>query len=150
MQLDQLDQQLLEKFQKGFPLVENPFALIAEQLESDEAEVLTRYQRFQKEGFISRIGPVFNHKKMGASTLAAIATREIDVEKHADIINAFNEVNHNYLREHSYNLWFVVTAKTEQQLQQVIQSIEKQTGCEVLSLPMEKSFHIDLGFKLWT
>ncbi len=148
-QLTNLDKQLLQNFQKSFPLDENPFAVIADQLECSEEEVIQRYQYMLNEGFISRIGPVFNHKKMGVSTLAAISTSNINVEQHAEIINSFIEVNHNYLREHAYNLWFVVTANNEYRLKQVISSIEQQTGCEVLSLPMERSFHIDLGFDLW-
>ena len=149
MQFDKLDQQLLQQFQHGFPLIETPFAWISEQLSCDEDEVIRRYQQLQDDGFISRIGPVFNPKKMGASSLAAIATEPPNIERHAEIINTFIEVNHNYLREHRYNLWFVITAATKKRLHQVVDQIEQQTGCEVLLLPMEKSFHIDLGFRLW-
>ncbi len=48
-----------------------------------------------------------------------------------------------------YNIWFVVTAQTEQQVLQVIEDIESKTGLSVLNLPMEEDYHIDLGFPLW-
>ena len=149
MILDAIDKQLLQNFQQDFPLQENPFMQIARTLGISEQQVITKYQQLSKKGYISRIGAVLNHKKMGASTLAAISAKEHQVDKFARIINQFDEVNHNYLREHIYNLWFVITAENKTRLNEVIEKIEQQTGCSVLSLPMEKSFHIDLGFTLW-
>jgi hypothetical protein len=35
------------------------------------------------------------------------------LEKMALWINALPEVNHNYEREHTYNLWFVVAAPNQ-------------------------------------
>ena len=46
------------------------------------------------------------------------------------------------------NLWFVVTATTEEHLQAVLIVIEENTGIAVMSLPMLESYHIDLGFDL--
>ncbi len=63
-------------------------------------------------------------------------------------MNGFPEVNHNYAREHEYNLWFVVTASDADGIDAVLQEIARRTGLEVLSLPMLEDFHIDLGFDL--
>ena len=147
--LDDIDQQLLQSYQRDFPLTANPFQEIGAALGIAEEEVLHRYQRLHDEGFISRIGPLVNHARVGASTLVAIAAPQETIEANAEIINSYEEVNHNYLREHHYNLWFVVTAKDETRLQAVIAEIESRTACEALVLPMLKSFYIDLGFKLW-
>jgi DNA-binding Lrp family transcriptional regulator len=147
--LDDIDQQLLQSYQRDFPLTENPFKEIGATLGIAEGEVINRYQRLQDEGFISRIGPLVNHAKVGASTLVAIAAPPDTIEASAEIINSFAEINHNYLREHRYNLWFVVTAKDEARMHTVIAEIESRTDCEALVLPMIKSFYIDLGFKLW-
>jgi DNA-binding Lrp family transcriptional regulator len=146
---DDIDQKLLQSYQRDFPLTENPFQEIAASLGIEEAEVVGRYQRLQDDGFISRIGPLVNHAKVGASTLVAIAVPEEAIEASAEIINSYAEINHNYLREHRYNLWFVVTARDEERMHAVIADIEDRTGCEALVLPMIKSFYIDLGFKLW-
>ncbi|MCP4002351.1 MAG: Lrp/AsnC family transcriptional regulator [Gammaproteobacteria bacterium] len=147
--LDDIDQQLLQSYQRDFPLTENPFQEIGAALGIEEEEVIHRYQRLQEEGFISRIGPLVNHAKVGASTLVAIAAPPDTIETNAEIINSYVEINHNYLREHHYNLWFVVTAKDEARMHTVISEIESRTGCNALVLPMVKSFYIDLGFKLW-
>jgi len=66
----------------------------------------------------------------------------------AAAVNRFPEVNHNYEREHRYNLWFVVTAASEGRLQATLGAIEKAAGHRLLALPLLEEFHIDLGFPL--
>jgi hypothetical protein len=58
-------------------------------------------------------------------------------------------VNHNYEREHVFNLWFVVTAPDPLCVRRVLDEIQADTGLPVLDLPLERSFYIDLGFPLW-
>ena len=64
-------------------------------------------------------------------------------------MSAYPEVNHNYEREHPFNLWFVVTAKNEQAVADVLADVERRTGIAVMDLPLLEAFHIDLGFPLW-
>ena len=98
---------------------------------------------------ITRIGPVFKPKSIGSSTLAALAVPAERMEQVAQIVNSFSQVNHNYEREHHYNLWFVVTAGSQSEVLQVLNEIEQRTALNVLNLPMEQDYHIDLGFPLW-
>jgi len=98
---------------------------------------------------ISRIGAVVRPNTAGASTLAAIAVPQARLEAVAERVNAEPAVNHNYEREHELNLWFVVTADSERRLHAVLEELGVQTGLEVLHLPLEQAFHIDLGFPLW-
>ena len=44
------------------------------------------------------------------------------------------------------NLWFVVTGKDHDRIARVLAEIAEKTGLEVLDLPLEQAFHIDLGF----
>ncbi len=146
-----LEQRLLNDFQQGIPLSPTPFADIAAELGVYETFVLETYRRLQTEGVISRIGAVFRPNRVGASTLAAMAVPPEALETTAAVVNEFVEVNHNYEREHEYNLWFVVTADDEVQLQQTLERIEQRSGYPVLDLPLENEFFIDLGFDLkWT
>jgi siroheme decarboxylase len=154
LDLTQLERHLLNEYQNGLPISPTPYADIAEQLQTyniqtTEQEVINCLADLKKRGLISRIGAVLQPKKVGSSTLAAIAAPEHRIEEVAKIINAFSEVNHNYQREHKFNLWFVVTAATPEQVQNVLKSIEDKSGLSVLDLPMEKDFHINLGFPLW-
>ncbi|MFT5756418.1 MAG: DNA-binding Lrp family transcriptional regulator [Alteromonadaceae bacterium] len=148
MSLSLLQQHIIDGYQKGFPLTSEPFKQIAIQLNATEQQVLAAVNDLNQKGVLSRIGPVFNHKKAGASTLAAIAVPPEKIDKIAGIINQFEQVNHNYAREHEYNLWFVITAKDWQILNEIIEQIEALTGLSVLVLPMEASYHIDLSFKV--
>jgi DNA-binding Lrp family transcriptional regulator len=147
-EFSQLEQRLLNEFQHGLPLTAEPFADIARQLGVYETTVLETLQRLQTEGVVSRVGAVFRPNRIGASTLAAIAVPETELEHVADIVNSFAEVNHNYEREHRFNLWFVVVAEDEQRLQRVLQEIENSCGYTVLDLPLLNEHFIDLGFDL--
>ena len=150
-QYSALEQRLLNEFQQGLPMVEQPFAEIARRLGVYETTVLETFKRLQTEGVISRIGAVFRPNRLGASTLAAMAVPDEELEAVAEIVNGFDEVNHNYEREHRYNLWFVVAADDEQRLQEVLEEIERSCGYPLLDLPLLEDFHIDLGFELeWT
>ncbi len=150
-EFSKLEQRLLNEFQHGVPLTPNPWADIARQLGVYETTVLETFKRLQTEGVISRIGAVFRPNRVGASTLAAMAVPEHELEAIAAIVNGFDEVNHNYEREHGYNLWFVVVARDEARLTAVLDEIEAACGYPVMDLPLENEFFIDLGFDLkWT
>ncbi|TNF86795.1 MAG: Lrp/AsnC family transcriptional regulator [Gammaproteobacteria bacterium] len=150
-QFSKLEQRLLNEFQQGMPLTANPFADIARQLGVYETTVLETLKRLQTEGVISRVGAVFRPNRVGASTLAAMAVPADELEEIAAIVNGFDAVNHNYEREHDYNLWFVVVASDDERLQQVLLEIEAACGYPLMDLPLEDEFFIDLGFDLkWT
>ena len=70
------------------------------------------------------------------------------MEEVAALVSAFPEVNHNYEREHAFNLWFVVTGENQTHVAAVLAALSDRTGLEVLDLPLEEAFHIDLGFPL--
>ena len=147
--LTALEKCLLNEYQRGFPLCASPYAEIAQQLGVSEAQVIETLGTLQRRGLISRIGPVFAPQRAGASTLAAIAAPPEQLAAVADIVSRYEEVNHNYEREHRLNLWFVVTAPNQARVEQVLDEIEEETGLAVLDLPLERSFYIDLGFPLW-
>lgn len=138
-------QNLIDNFQDGFPLTELPYAFIASQLSLSEAEVLDVLSKMQTDGMISRIGPIYRTHRVGYSLLAACSCEEKDLEKFAEIINSYKEVNHNYERENKLNLWFVVTAADKESVYNVCREIEKKCGTPVLCFPMIKPYKIDLS-----
>ena len=152
--LTQLEKQLLNDYQQGMPLVSEPYFEIAREINLKgfsvtEQEIIDSLSSLKERGMISRVGPVFKPKSIGGSTLAAIAVPANRIDEVADIVSSFSQVNHNYEREHQFNLWFVVTASSQNEVQQVLEAIEQQTGLSVMNLPMEPDYHIDLGFQLW-
>jgi len=150
-QYSKLEQHLLNDFQQGLPLSPTPYADIARQLGVYETTVLESVQRLQTEGVISRVGAVFRPNRVGVSTLAAMAVPKEELESVAAMVNDFAEVNHNYERDHHFNLWFVVIAADNESLQATLKKIEKLSGYKVMDLPMLEDYYIDLGFELrWT
>ncbi len=144
-----LEKRLLNEFQHGLPLSSTPFAEVARRLETSEEQVLHLLGTLQSRGYISRVGPVFKARRIGSSTLAAMAVPAGRLEAVANYISSYDEVNHNYERHHRLNLWFVITAPDQERLEQVLAEIEAHSGLPVMSLPLIKSYHIDLGFPLW-
>jgi len=142
--------ELLNGWQRGFPLVPRPFAEIGARLGMTEEAVIAACRRGLEEGAISRIGVVFAPRAAGASTLAALRAPPEALERIAGLVSAQPEVNHNYEREHALNLWFVATAPDQAALDSALARIASLTRCEVLPLPMVEEFHIDLGFDLRT
>lgn len=150
-QYSRIEQRLLNDFQHGLPLSPTPFADIATELGVYETTVLENLQRLQTEGAISRVGAVFRPNRVGVSTLAAMAVPEDRLESVAAIVSDFAEVNHNYERDHRFNLWFVAVAADAESLQATLKEIEGRAGFKVMDLPMEEDYFIDLGFKIpWT
>ncbi|WP_323717729.1 siroheme decarboxylase subunit beta [Paracoccus aminovorans] len=143
-----LDTRLLDEFQRDLPLVPRPFAAMAAGLDTTEAEVLARLRRLQAAGCIARVGATCRPNTAGASTLAALAVPPARIEEVAAIVGAEPGVNHSYLREDAWNLWFVATAPSAPELAQALGRIEAAAGLAVLSLPLLRPFNIDLGFRL--
>ena len=146
--LPPLHKQLLNNYQQDFPLSPTPYRDIANQLGVTEAEVLAAFQELSEQKMISRIGPVIAPNCLGCSALAAMAVPEADLARVAEQINRYREVNHNYEREHRFNLWFVLIADDQRHLRSVIDDIELKTGFKTMLLPMLADFYINLGFEL--
>ena len=146
--LTPLHKHLLNDFQRDFPLSSRPYLDIANALGVTEDDVLSALTELNDNHFISRIGPIIPPNQLGVSTLVAMAIPEQQLQTVADIISAYPEVNHNYEREHRFNLWFVVIATDSRHLQAVLDAIEQETGFKAISMPLLDDFFIDLGFKL--
>ncbi len=154
MNIDQfgmLEKELLDGFQREFPLTTRPYRAIAERLGCDEDTVLDLLARMKEAGLITRVGPVFAPHRAGASTLAAMAVPPERLHEVAALVSEYDEVNHNYEREHGFNLWFVLAAPSAERVAEVLDEIASRTGIPAMDLPLEEAFHIDLGFPLqWT
>ena len=142
------DQALLDDFQRDFPLVSRPFAELGRQLDLDENEVIARLAAWQNAGTITRVGATVRPNTAGASTLAALAVPDARIEEVAALVGHEPGVNHSYLREHDWNLWFVATAPEADTLQTMLERIEASTGLTVLDLRLKRAFNIDLGFSM--
>ena len=144
-ELSELDRKLINMLQRGLPIAERPFLEVAEQLDSSEDEVLERLNHLMANKVLTRFGPMFDAVCLGgAFTLAALAVPEERFEEVTEQVNSFDEVAHNYRRTHDFNMWFVVGAESEAQVNQVISNIEKKTSLPVLNTPKLEEFYVQL------
>lgn len=63
--IDFIDRQLIELLQDGLATVSRPYALIGQQLNLSEDEVIVRLSRLKQLGLIKRLGVIVNHRKLG-------------------------------------------------------------------------------------
>jgi siroheme decarboxylase len=159
--IDDADARLIEHLHGGFPLVDRPFAQVADELGCSEDEVLERLSRMLALGVLTRFGPLFQIERAGGCfVLAAMAVSEARFDAVANAVNAWPEVAHNYRRESAgrrdarrhhiaatnapLNMWFVVAAESPAAAEAVLQHIEADTGLPVLRLPKEREFLVEL------
>jgi DNA-binding Lrp family transcriptional regulator len=144
--LDDVDAALVDGYQTGFPVETRPFEAVGDRLGVGPAEARDRVERLLNRGLFRRFGPVLNPPVIGSSTLAALRVPAGRFESVADVVNGHRQVNHNYRRDHEYDMWFVVTAGSVARRDAVLADIEERTGLDVLSLPMSTDYYIDLAF----
>ncbi|MFB9151226.1 siroheme decarboxylase subunit beta [Roseovarius ramblicola] len=145
---DPIDRALLDDWQRDFPVAARPFAALAQHLGTTEADVIARLRARQAAGQITRVGATVAPNTIAASTLAAVAAPEGRVEQVAAIIGEEPGVNHSYLRENTWNLWFVATGPDRAHVGAALARIARRSGLRVLDLPLVRPFNLDLGFSL--
>jgi len=146
--MDQLDKNIINTLQYDFPVCERPFAQLAETLNSSEDELISRVQSMLDSGLLTRFGPMYNAVNMGgALSLCAMKVPEDRFDEVTDHVNAFEQVAHNYQRDHEMNMWFVLATESQQDLENTLDAIENSTGIPVYNMPKEKEFFVGLHFK---
>lgn len=138
---------LLDGWQRSFPLVSRPFQVLAQQAGLSEHRVLNTLREARVDGVLSRIGPVLNPACF-SSALVAMQVPAARLQSVARYISTLQAVNHNYEREHRFNLWFVAACSSDAALARLLDDIRQDTGCTPIALPMIRGYHIDLGFRL--
>ena len=147
--MDALDRKLLKMAQK-LPVCERPFAEIVKKLDLTEEQIVERLQKLKKSGVIRRFGGVLDSAKMGyQSALIAARVKPENIDSVAEFINRFPGVTHNYQRDHEVNLWFTLTASSENVFDDIISLIRKQTGVKAIHvLPAIRHIQREVTFSL--
>jgi len=150
--MDPTDRLVLSRLQDGLPLEPEPYATLARDIGLSEEELLSRVGELKKRGAIRRIGPVIEPGAFSrATTLAAMAVPEKQIEKVAALVSALDGVSHNYLRQAEgrpvpYNLWFTLSAPSQDTLDRTLSKVREQTGLDVISLPAKRAFKLHVRF----
>lgn len=142
--MDEKDKDILNLLQNKFPLDPKPFKILGDKIWLDEVSVISRTARMVQNGVIRHLGAFFDSRKLGyEGALAAANVPDQDIEKVAKIINDFEQVTHNYLRDGNPNMWFTVIAKNNEERQKIIDEIKQKSGLyEILVFPSKKLFKV--------
>jgi siroheme decarboxylase len=148
--MDEIDKKILNILQKEFPLVEQPFRIVAEKCGISEDETISRVQKMKYEGIIRRVGAVFDGAKLGrVSTLCAARVPEEKIKSFVQTVNANKNVTHNYRRNNEYNIWFTVSAATSEELEAFLTEVKEKTGVtDIMDMRVVRTFKINASFDL--
>jgi DNA-binding Lrp family transcriptional regulator len=141
-----LEEKLLYEMQVRFPVCRAPYEALGKRLGVKGGEAMETVARFRREGVIRRIGPVFDARANGlTSTLVALSVPRAKIENAARIINGYEGVTHNYLRDHTLNVWFTLTSRSRRDERAVLKTVRKLVSPERwLELPAKRIFKIGL------
>lgn len=149
LDLNDLDRRMINRLQRGFPVCPHPFRVAAQQLGTDEDTLMRRVQTLLDDGVLTRFGPLFHAEKLGgALSLCALEVPPGRFDEVCEIVNGFDEVAHNYERDHQLNMWFVLATDSEESKAAALQNIESSTGLSVFDLPKEREFFVGLHFEV--
>jgi DNA-binding Lrp family transcriptional regulator len=145
--LTKLRKQLCNALQDGLPICQKPYADLAEFLGSDEKTVLQETGELKEAGVIRRICAMVNSRALGmTSTLVAAHIPQENLQEVTEAVNSLENVSHNYLREHYYNLWFTLQAELPEQIEITISNLSGRFGIDFYNLPVKRVFKLDVRF----
>ena len=148
--VDKTDKRILNEIQSDFPIISHPYRDLGKRLDLSDVEVIERVKRLKKEGIIRRIGGNFHSSQLNfKSTLCAAKVPEEKIDHFVEAVNRHPGVTHNYLRNHTYNIWFTFIAQDMDYIDKALKEISKETGVEeILNLPAVKTFKIKVDFEV--
>jgi siroheme decarboxylase len=150
--LDEFDKRLLNQMQGSFPIVERPYAAVAQELGVDEGLVLRRVRELIDHRIIRQVTPIFDTRAFGYGSMLVAA--KVDPEHPwapARIVNSHPGVSHNYLRNHDFNMWFTIAVEEGSKLglQGTLDVLQELTGAEsIRQLPTLKLFKIRMDLDM--
>lgn len=132
--MDALDKKIVVVMQEDFPLVLEPYKVLAQKIGISEAELFDRLAVLHKTGRIRKFGAVLTHRKIGyaANALCAWYVPEERVEEVGNIMVACKIVTHCYCREQKpdwpYNLYTMIHGKSRFICTKIAQQLALETG----------------------
>ena len=147
--LDRIDSQIINHLQDGFPICSRPFAQLAPAFDLTESELIARVHRLRQSGVLTRFGPLFQVEALGgAYCLVAMSVPSKRWDSTVKAVNRHPEVAHNYQRDHTLNMWFVLATASPQDIERCLAEIEAETGLPVFAFPKEREYALSLKLEL--
>lgn len=148
--MDEIDKRIVNEIQSDFPVTARPYVELGRRLGLPENEVMARVRRLKSRGIIRRIGGNFHSKRLSyTSTLCAAKVSTEKMDHFVEVVNRYPGVTHNYLRSHTYNVWFTFIAEDMERIRGALREISSETGVtEIRNLPARRTFKIKVDFEV--
>ena len=146
--MDEIDRKILNNLQKDFPISTRPYHVLGRKLRCSEEDIFSRVKKMKRAGLIRRLGASFDSRKLGfKSTLVGMKVPAKRLKRVISIVNKYEGVTHNYLREDEFNLWFTLIAPSQGSIKSILHQIREKSGIdEILNLPAKRLFKISVNF----
>ena len=139
------ESRLLDELRYRFPIVDRPFEEIGQRIGLSELETLDRTSHLLSRGDIRRVGYMAGQagRTGRTSTLVGMKIEAERVEATAAMVNRSNNVTHDYLRDHEYNLWFTLGAPDRKMLEaELARILEEVKPLDWIELPSVMTFKL--------
>jgi DNA-binding Lrp family transcriptional regulator len=149
--MDLTDRKLLNLIQSQFPLVDQPYQALGDDLGITEQDVLHRLTELKRQNVVRQISAIFDTRRLGyKTTLVAMAYQPDALHQSALFINRHPGVSHNYAREGSYyNLWFTLAVPPDGDLDSTVNWMAQETGAlSFRVMPTIRFFKIGVNFDM--
>lgn len=128
------ERKVLGAIQHGLPRSLTPYKDMAAEIGMQTEELLGILKQWQRDGKLRRIGAIVNHFKIGL-TAGAMVVWKVESDRIDEVGEMFAEqksVSHAYERQITenwpYNIYTMVHAKNDDQLNQMIEKMSRQSG----------------------
>ncbi|MDZ7840534.1 MAG: AsnC family transcriptional regulator [Gammaproteobacteria bacterium] len=133
--LDETDRRIIHATQAGLPVCARPYDRVADELELDVGEVMSRMRAMQEAGVIRRIAAVPNHYQLGFRA-NGMSVWDVDDDRIVELgprVGELECVSHCYRRPRRppvwpYNLFAMVHGRTRAEVGQGVETIAAMLG----------------------
>ena len=132
--LSGLERRVLGALQHGMPMSLSPYRDLADSAGILSQQLLDVLRLWKADGRIRRLGAIVNHFQMGQGTGAMVVWNvpEDRIDEVGTLFASFAKVSHAYQRpskkEWPYNVYTMVHAGSNAELEQTIQTMSEQSG----------------------
>ncbi len=139
------------QMQYNMPICRNLFSVLSERLGINVEDLLKLVRELKEQGIIRRVGAVLNYRSRGLeAALVGLQVPETEVDSIVSHINSLGGVSHNFLREHRYNIWFVIKRKSIDDIIRIVRDlVGKYKVQNYVILRSVKTYRLDVRFNLY-
>ena len=132
-QPDDIDRRIIRSTQAGLPLVEEPFLVIARQVDCSSEEVIARMKKMLASGMIRRVGAAPNHYRLGlkANGMTVWNIADEQLKEIGNRMGSLDYVSHCYERprhlpEWPYNLFAMIHGADRNEVIEKLERMKEQ------------------------